>query len=268
MKTSWICFETRIQIFSVQSQAFRWDQELPSLNLVLWGKKRDQANSLKSLIHHRHRRMVVWACAVVVGGFGANLWKTISYREAGGAFYHHHFSLNCDVRAVSHSCNVWETYFQHSQFDSSQHVFIVKFVVEYFSNFSFHCAAYNIMSNPKPNTFPFDFTHSTFSHIYLINTFAHFRQWGVKVLRSKLCCKINVCYSKCKRWKCYRKYSCCWVHPKYLGKTVRSSLELSAESFLFCLFYFAIQLYPNPSLVGFLNTLWAHASQCDNWENL
>ena len=28
-----------------------------------------------------------------------------------------------------------------SQFDSSQHVFIVKFVVEYFSNFSFHCAA-------------------------------------------------------------------------------------------------------------------------------
>ena len=106
-------FQDENSIFFVQSQASRWDQELPSLNLVLWGKKRDQANSLKSLIHHRHRRMVVWACAVVVRGFGANLWKTISYREAGGAFYHHHFSLNCDVRAVSHSCNVWETYFQH-----------------------------------------------------------------------------------------------------------------------------------------------------------
>ena len=158
-------FQDENSIFFVQSQASRWDQELPSLNLVLWGKKRDQANSLKSLIHHRHRRMVVWACAVVVGGFGANLWKTISYREAGGAFYHHHFSLNCDVRAVSHSCNVWETYFQHSQFDSSQHVFIVKFVVEYFSNFSFHCAAYNIMSNPKLNTFPFRF--------YALHLFTH-----------------------------------------------------------------------------------------------
>lgn len=31
------------------------------------------------------------------------------------------------------------------------------------------------------------------------------------------------------------------VHPKYLCKTVRSSLELSAEFLIFCLFYFWIQ---------------------------
>ena len=209
--------------------------------------------------------MVGWACAVVVGGFGANLWRQLvtqggrrssvwwwsspSWKHwswKGGLWCRKlwHFSLNCYIRAISHSGNVSETYFRHFLNLILHNMFLSSNLLSnIFPIFPF-IAPHNIMSKPKSNTFRFYTFHKCFPFARCkcrvsLKEWKEFWRENYEDYVGKYYC----CYHlKWKWWKCCCKDSrLLLVSSQISGKTVRSSLELSAEFLIFCLFYFGIQ---------------------------